>query len=111
MTTKIFYIIINLFFISCSYNMDISKKEYINVEQKSDSLEPYCGDNICDINSGESYWTCLDCVDDFGNPTNGFCGDGICFNETIRDCWQDCKPIGLKNNTELGGVIDPMPEL
>lgn len=57
------------------------------------STVPYCGDGICDFSIGESYWTCLDCVDPLtGAPTNSYCGDGVCFNESMIDCWKDCKP-------------------
>jgi hypothetical protein len=57
-----------------------------------DSQQPHCGDLICNEKEGEDYWNCLDCVDVNGWPKNGYCGDGVCYNESMTSCWKDCRP-------------------
>jgi len=68
-------------------------KEVEKEKKVEEDKGPYCGDFVCNENKGEDYWNCLDCVDLFtGGPTNGYCGDGICYNESMISCWKDCRP-------------------
>lgn len=71
---------------------------------------PYCGDYVCDEDMGEDYWNCLDCVDMFtGGPKNGYCGDGICFNETMLSCWKDCRPRAVNMGDDKEDFPWPEP--
>jgi hypothetical protein len=68
-------------------------EESTPTQNNEPSTGSYCGDFVCDEDEGEDYWNCLDCVDMFtGGPKNGYCGDGICFNETMLSCFKDCRP-------------------
>jgi len=73
-------------------------------------MEPYCGDFICDETGGENYWNCLDCVDINGWPTHGHCGDGICYNESMTDCWEDCRPTELNTDSLQYGPGGSLPD-
>lgn len=83
-----------VFCVSCGVEeypspMPLSEPEKSKIEYS------YCGNNVCD--EDEDYWNCYwDCSDFSGGPLNGYCGDGICYNETMTSCWRDCKPI-LRN--------------
>jgi len=69
------------------------QEEDVSIQKEPAANEESCGNNVCERNKGEDYWNCLDCVDLLtGGPTNGYCGDGVCFNETMFDCWTDCRP-------------------
>ena len=66
-----------------------------------------CNNFKCEENAGETYWNCLDCVDLYtGGPINGYCGDGICFNESIFYCWKDCRPKAFNPYPERPGPYD-----
>jgi hypothetical protein len=74
----------------------------------------YCGDSICDEWRGEDAQWCVDCGYDplINGPGNGgFCGDGICFNESMWACWQDCRPRASKSdwNPLKSGCVDLPP--
>jgi hypothetical protein len=71
-----------------------------------------CGDLICDKDIGEDYWNCLDCVNPFtGGPTNGYCGDGICYNETMVSCLRDCRPQAYKKDNLPWNLNKPRIEI
>jgi hypothetical protein len=76
----------------------------------SPTPDPLCGNYICDEAEGETYWNCLDCVDLFtGGPKNGYCGDGVCFNETMWSCFRDCRPRAYNPDPGFGDGPDPFP--
>ena len=68
--------------------------------EEEDPQQPYCGDWNCDEKEGENYWNCLDCVDMNGWPKNGYCGDGICYKESMTSCWKDCRPRQVNNGQD-----------
>jgi len=70
------------------------------------NIESYCGDYVCDEDIGEDYWNCLDCVD---MPEYGRCGDGICYKETILDCYRDCGPMAVNNGGNSFSWPNPSP--
>jgi hypothetical protein len=76
------------------YVSETTKQPTIDSSVKKDSgIERHCGDGTCDEDLGENYWNCLDCVDPYtGGPKDPYCGDGICYNETMLSCWIDCRP-------------------
>ena len=85
--------------VGCGGEIIIDKTE--NIPTKDNTVEDidYCGNDICEKNKGENYWNCFDCVDLFtGAPKDSYCGDGICFKETMTSCWTDCKPRAYNPN-------------
>lgn len=103
--TKILFVVMFMCQLGCGGN--IEPQFYIEEQEPGQNNEPYsgpyCGDYVCDEGEGENYWNCLDCVDPFtGGPKNGYCGDGICFNETMLSCWKDCRPRQYNPNSGFG---------
>ena len=70
--------------------MDPEEEKPPKILDTSDRHLPYCGDYRCD--EGENYLNCSDCNSPYVNPWRSYCGDGICFEETLRSCYIDCKP-------------------
>lgn len=106
------FLFVIVFLSSCGGGLvDMNTVDKIPVSSHTSSMDPYCGDDVCDGN--ETYWDCFDCVDPItGGPIGGgFCGDGICYGgETIISCWKDCRPKAIDFNPEIGpGPIDPLP--
>lgn len=77
----------------------VTLKDARILEEPEDS----CGNFTCERFLGETYWNCLDCIDlRTGGPVDGYCGDGICFNESMFECWKDCKPMLYNPEPEIG---------
>lgn len=98
----------------CGGEEPVEKEEVAKKEPKKDDVfdvnkvPSYCGDYKCDEDEGEDYWNCIDCVDLLtGGPKHGYCGDGICFNETMTSCWRDCRPRPYNPNPD--GDDNPFP--
>jgi hypothetical protein len=47
-----------------------------------------------------------------GMPKNGYCGDGVCYKESMTSCWRDCRPKMINNgDDELPwNPSGPMPD-
>lgn len=72
----------------------------------------FCGDNVCDVDLGEGWKNCIDCVNDDGLPKDGgYCGDGFCYagTENLILCPKDCRPLPLNKNPEVGVGPGPLP--
>lgn len=95
--------------VGCGGEQSVTNQEEIGPDQNTDEpsvYEDHCGNRVCEENKGEDYWNCLDCVDFLtGGPKHGYCGDGICFNETMLSCFKDCRPRPYNS----GGDDDPIP--
>lgn len=84
--------------------------DFIPPTVQRQQAQPYCGDLICDERGGEDYWNCLDCVDLNGWPTHGYCGDGVCYKESMVGCWEDCRPIEINTDALSHGPNGPLPD-
>jgi len=111
---KFIKIFLVLLLCSCDGGEDVVDPTSVDPPSKDDISSPtyegpYCGDRTCDAD--ESYWTCLDCVDPLtGGPKNGYCGDGVCFNETMLGCWRDCRPKPYNPYAEDDDIPHPGPK-
>jgi hypothetical protein len=89
---KTLILILTMYIIGCGGELIADEQE---PPAQNDTYEDAdsCGNRICEASEGEDYWNCFDCVNPFtGGPKKGYCGDGICFNESMTSCWTDCKP-------------------
>lgn len=103
-----------LVFCSCEFDGEYgvgSLQYYAPLPQEVD--DRFCGDDVCDVDLGEGWKNCFDCVDLItGLPKNGgYCGDGFCNEgtENLILCPKDCRPLPLNKNPEIGPGPGPLP--
>lgn len=101
---------------ACNISTDIDKVGYVENLHFINNIpeENNCGDGYCDLEAGEDYWNCLDCVNPLtGEPTYYYCGDGVCTHgENMWNCWVDCRPKQQAQQNPFKfdpGHIDPVP--
>jgi hypothetical protein len=105
------YSLLIVFLVSCGVEEYPEPVDLPKPAENKEKIEySYCGDNVCD--EDEDYWNCYwDCSDFNGGPLNGYCGDGICYKETMTSCWKDCRPArkNMNPNPKPGPTPDPRP--